>query len=48
MATFMGNGLEVFLFVENGVVEDKGGVGPQRLAKHMTRPIIDQIGVGGT
>lgn len=43
-----GDGLKVFLFVEGGVVPDDGRGRTQLFAKHVTRPVIDEIGVGST
>lgn len=47
MSICMGKGFEVFLFMKGGIVENECRVGPQSFAEHMTRPVIDQIGVGG-
>lgn len=47
MAVFMGNGFEVFLFMESGIVEDDGRIWPQRFTQHVACPIVDEMGVGG-
>ncbi|MBV8358569.1 MAG: hypothetical protein JO189_11615 [Deltaproteobacteria bacterium] len=46
MAAGMGDGLEVWLFVEGGIVEEESEVGPQFLAQHVRHPVIDQPGIG--
>ena len=47
MAVFAGDGFEVFLFMESSIVIDEGRVGPQFLAEHVPRPVIDKVRVGG-
>ena len=46
MAVLTGDGFEVFLFVESGVVVNDRRVWAQFLAQHVVRPIIDKIGIG--
>ena len=43
-----GDGFQVFLFVERGVIPDEGGMRPQFLAKHVARPGVDQFGMRGS
>ena len=47
MPLVLSNSFQIFLFVEDGVSKDQGGVGMQFLDEHGFGPVVHQVGVSG-
>ena len=47
MTVFLGDGLQVFLFVESGIVKDQGGMGTSLFTQQVAQPRIDESRIGG-
>ena len=47
MTVFLGDGLQVFLFVESGMVKDQGGMGTSLFTQQVAQPRIDESRIGG-
>ena len=47
MTVFLGDGLQVFLFVKSGMVKDQGGMGTSLFTQQVAQPRIDESRIGG-